>query len=183
MKNWQRNSFLAMIGILMCGCATNVAKPALKEPMRSTVSFHEFSTVEMKPASLSDKDAAFDANQTAKVKIDENLLTEMTKVFPNLKHVETFTAGNEKTLQISPAIKEIKFIDTAARIWAGGFAGDSAVLMQVEYKDGSNGAVVANPEFYQSANAAGAAWTFGASDKIILQNLAEDIAAYSKANQ
>src|ERR1700679_195353 len=116
MNNGQRATLTFALGFLMAGCATNVSKPALKEPIRSTVQFREFSAVEMKPASLTAKDATFDVNQKAKAKIDEELLADMTKVFPNLKRVDSFSAGNSKTLQITPAIKEIKFITTGARI-------------------------------------------------------------------
>ena len=171
-----------MLGILMSGCATNLSKP-MHDPLPSKAQFRGFSAVEMKPVSLTPAFASYDANQKAMRKIDELLFASMTKTFPNLKRTESFSGGNSKILQIAPVIKEIKFIGGAARFWAGAMAGSSAVLMQVKYLDGSTGATLADPEFYEQANAWAGAWTIGGTDNMMLERIVLDITSYTSANQ
>lgn len=182
MRNVIRTGLFLAVVIMMNGCATNLSKPS-NAPSASKVKFSGFKAVEMKPVSLATEFASSGANQKAMRKIDEHLFTSMTKVFPNLKRTESFSKGDSSVLQIAPVIKEIKFIGGGARFWVGAMAGSSAVLMQVEYRDGASGEVLADPEFYAQANAMGGAWTMGGTDNAMLERIAMDIISYTSANQ
>ena len=76
----------------------------------------------------------------------------------------------------------MKFVSGKARFWGGAFAGGTAVLMTVKLSDAATGEVIAEPEFYQHANAMGAAYSFGGTDKAMLGRTAELMANYLKAN-
>ena len=182
MKNRFRLLNWVAAGLLAAGCATHLSKPA-HEPVPSKVKFGEFQAVEMKSVSLNPAFAGSGANEKARKKIDELLFENMKKPFPNLKRVEKFSTGSTRTLQITPNIKEIKFIGGAARFWVGAMAGSSAVLMQVTYVDGSNGQTIADPEFYAQANAMGGAWTMGGTDNLMLERIEMDIVGYSIGNK
>ena len=161
------------------GCATNLTKPA-SEPQPPTQPFGAFDHVEMQHVQIAPAFAAHPANQKAGRKIDEVLIQKMGEVFPNLTVVESAAAGNKaSTLTIEPVIKEIKFVGGAARFWAGAMAGSSAVLMQVTYRDGATGDIVAAPEFYQQAAAMGGAWSIGGSDNGMLHRIASIIVDYT----
>jgi hypothetical protein len=55
--------------------------------------------------------------------------------------------------------------------------------MQVTYRDLGSGEIVANPEFYEQANAWGGAWSFGTTDNLMLSRAAQDIVNYTAANR
>ena len=87
-----------------------------------------------------------------------------------------------RTLKIEPVIRHVKFVSGKARFWGGAFAGGTAVLLTVKLSDAETGEVIAEPEFYQHANAMGAAYSFGGTDKAMLGRTAELLANYLKAN-
>ena len=185
MKKVGFQSFLLAAIFILTGCATHLTKPSAS-PKPATVRLSEFKSVEMKSVGISERFSANGANQKALRKIDELLFQDMRMIFPELKRIEAgqeFSAAAERTLQIVPTIKEIKFIGGAARFWAGAMAGSSAVLMQATYKDSSTGDVIADPEFYRSAGAYAGAWSIGNTDNRMLEDIAKDIVNYSSYNR
>jgi ABC-type uncharacterized transport system permease subunit len=171
--------------LLITGCATHISKPA-KEIMPTKVRFGEFENVEMKSIGISEKFASAAANQKALKKIDEILFRDIKMVFPSMKRVETgedFSSTGGRILQITPFVKEIKFIGGAARFWVGAMAGSSAVLMQVTYRDSSTGEIIADPEFLRTAGAHAGAWSMGRADNKMLEDIAEDVVRYSSSNR
>jgi len=168
---------------LMAGCATHITGPAQK-PTPAKIKFGEFKNVEMKSVGISEKFASFKANQKALRKIDEILFRDIKYPFPSLKRVKKgsdFSKTADRTLQITPFVKEIKFIGGAARFWVGPMAGSSAVLMQVTYRDSSTGQIIANPEFYRKAGAFEGG--FGIPDNKRLKDIAQDVINYSLYNK
>ncbi len=122
---------------LLASCATHITKPK-SSPEPTKVRFSEFKRVEMKEAAIGAKFANGKANKRAAKKINEMLFEKMRMVLPNLHEIEQtqdFSNASARTLQITPRIKEIKFIGGAARFWGGIFSGSSAVLVQVEFRD------------------------------------------------
>ena len=87
-----------------------------------------------------------------------------------------------KTLVITPVITEIKFINGAARFWAGAFAGSSAAIMKVQIVEKETGRTIAAPIFYARAAAMGGAWTFGATDNLMLTRIAGRLTDYLANN-
>jgi len=177
--------FLTIALFLMNGCATNLSKPTAA-PQPAKAKLGGFSAVEMKTVGISEQFGTSEANQKARRKIDEVLFREMATVFSGLKRVEEgsdFTKSNVRTLQITPHIKEIKFISGGARFMVGAMAGSSAVLMQVTMRDSETGEVIADPEFYRDANAYSGGWSIGATDNKMLEDIARDIVQYSSMNK
>ncbi len=181
-----RNAFLAFALLTVsAGCATNLTKPS-SLPKPSPVPFGTFENVEMKAVTISSDFSSSSANQKALKKIDEKLFEGMRLVFPKLKRIEAgqeFSSGDEKTLQITPHIKEIKFVSGATRFWVGSWAGSSAALMQVTFLDSSTGQTLSNPEFYQAANAFAGEWTIGGTDNAMLEEIARSVAYYATNNK
>lgn len=171
------------ICFLVAGCATHITKPT-QSPTPAKIKFGEFKNVEMKSVGISEKFASAEANQKALRKIDEILFRDIKHPFPSLKRVKEgsdFSKTADRTLQITPFVKEIKFIGGAARFWVGPMAGSSAVLMQVTYRDSSTGQIIANPEFYRQAGA----WSggYGIADNKMLEEIAQDVVNYSLYNK
>ena len=167
------------------GCATNLSKPA-RAPQPAKVKLGEFENVEMKAVGIAEKFASAPANQKALKKIDVVLFRNMRMLFPILKRIEhgvDFSRTTKRTLQITPHVKEIKFVGGSARFWAGSMAGSSAVLMQATLRDSSNGEIIADEEFYRDAAARAGGWTMGATDNRMLEEIAQDIVTYCSYNR
>jgi hypothetical protein len=140
-----------------------------------------FDRFEIVPIAMGAPYAGQPANEQAKERLQANL---DERVPPVLTEFSGKPAKNEpaRVLRIEPTIRHVKFISTKARLWAGAFAGGTAVLMTVKMSDAATGEVIAEPEFYQHANAFGAAYSFGATDKAMLIRVADLVTNYLKSN-
>ena len=168
--------FLLLAIVVLAGaCTTQIYAPAATNPPPSAP-FQTFGRVQLKPVVLNPAFADHSYNQSATAAIERNLQATLA---PQL---QSWDKGSEPTLVIEPYIQEIKFIGGAVRFWAGAFAGSSAVVMRVTYKDAETGATIATPVFYQHASAMGGAWTIGGSDNAMLARVAELIAQYTRDN-
>ena len=87
-----------------------------------------------------------------------------------------------RTLKIEPKLTHVRFISGGKRFFAGGFAGKSWVYVTAKLTDAQTGAVVGEPGFYQQANALGAAWTFGTTDKTMLIRISSMLRGYLQQN-
>lgn len=148
--------------------------PAPAAPLSS------FQRFEILPITMQAPFAGQKANEEAKGNIQANLDLGLQPVLAewNAKVIN----GPTKTLRIEPVIRHIKFIGTGARIWAGGMAGGSAVLMTVRLSDAETGELIAEPEFYQHASRHAGAWSFGATDRAMLVRVATMITDYLQKN-
>lgn len=185
MKKFFKPVLMVLLTISIASCATNLSKPAgPREP--SKVKFSKFKAVQMKEIEIAPKFAEHPANQKAAKKVEDILFERMNSSFRGLKRIEKgddFKKSSKRTLQITPVVKEVKFIGGGARFFAGALAGSSAILMEVTYTDSSTGKVIAKPEFYSQGNAYAGAYTFGTTDNLMLERIANLIHQYSVDNK
>ncbi|MFH0879352.1 MAG: DUF4410 domain-containing protein [Lentisphaerota bacterium] len=175
---------IVLSAALWSGCATNLRKPDAP-PMPTKVKLSTFKSVSMKTVVVDPKFAGASANEKARKKINELLVTQMKMVFPELNPIEAdakVDAKDQKVLLIEPMIEEIKFIGGAARFWVGAMAGSSAVLMKVTFIDAATGDILSAPQFYKAGNAMGGAYSMGSTDNQMLDQVVQDIAMYAKIN-
>lgn len=118
-------------------------------------------------------------NEVARERLQANL---DERVKPLLAEWNAKGGEGGRTLKIQPEIRYIRFITGGKRFFGGGFAGASSILLKLKLTDAETGALVAEPDFYQHANALGAAWSFGATDKTMLIRIANMIQAYLQNN-
>ncbi len=140
-----------------------------------------FDRFEIAPIAMVAPYAGQPANEQAKERLQANL---DERVPPVLNEWSGKPAKNDppRVLRIEPTIRHVKFVSGKARLWAGAFAGGTAVLMTVKMSDAATGEVIAEPEFYQHANAFGAAYSFGATDKAMLIRVTDLVTGYLKSN-
>jgi len=154
------------------GSATNPA-PAL--------AFSAFDRFEVARIAMGSPYAGQKANDVAL----RDLQADMDRrVDPWLNEKNSLPSRNDppRVLLIEPRIEKVKFIGGGARFWAGPFAGSSGVLIKVRISDKATGALIAEPEFYQHAAAMAGTWTFGATDKTMLERTASLVVDYLKSN-
>ena len=172
---------LILLAAVLSGCATNLHKPA-QLPQASSVRFGRFRTVQIMPVALAPAFAKSSVNERARVKIDSVLTNSLSMIFSDAKILPAGAPATEDTLRIEPLIEEIKFIGGAARFWVGAWAGSSAVLMKVTYRR-ANGEPIAEPEFYDQASAFSGATSLGATDNLMLTQIANQIGEYTRDNR
>lgn len=142
--------------------------------------FNAFQRFEAQPIAMGAPWAGQKGNEAAKdmlqADIDERLK-------PLLAQWNAQPAGDApRTLRIVPEVRYIRFITGGKRFFGGGLAGNSAIMITLKVTDAATGAVIAEPDFYQHANALGAAYSFGATDKTMLIRVSNMITEYMRAN-
>lgn len=121
-------------------------------------------------------------NELARERLQANL---DLRVPPILKawNESASAADAPRTLKIEPVVRHIRYISGGKRFFGGVLAGGSAILVTVKMTDAASGEVIAEPEFYQHANAWGAAYSFGGTDKAMNIRISEMIATYLSDNR
>ncbi len=90
--------------------------------------------------------------------------------------------NNTEKLLFEPHIVSLHKPSDATRIFGGSMAGQSRIIIQMRISEVTSGAVIAEPQFYQHANAMGASLSFGTTDNMMLERIAELMATYLKRN-
>ena len=81
-------------------------------------------------------------------------------------------------LIVQPRAIKIRLIGGATRFFAGAWAGESSIQMDLELSDASTGAVIARPRISRNSGAMAGAWSVGATDRNLLDYIAEIAAQY-----
>lgn len=155
-------------------------EPAASENPPPKTTLDSFQRFEMEPIAMGAPFAGQKGNEVAKQKLQANLDLR-AKVLLEEWNAES-TAASPRTLKIQPSIRYIRFITGGKRFFAGAFAGGSSILVSVNMVDAATGDVIASPEFYQHANALGAAYSFGATDKTMLIRISNMVTEYLRTN-
>jgi hypothetical protein len=149
--------------------------PAPSEPLAN------FDRVEVTPVTLAAPFDKHNANIAARDKIQTHLDNRLS-AWVLAMNTRAAKGAAPRVMVVEPVIEKIKFIGTGARIWAGALAGSSQVLMRVRLRDKETGAVVAEPQFYQRANAWGGAYSAGGTDRDMLSRITDLVAGYLGTN-
>lgn len=173
-------SVLLLMTVLLTGCVTHIGTTVTDNPAPAE-KFAGFTHFELAKITLAVPYAGQEPNERALVKIQENVSLKANPLLEGW-NASGASVTPVRTLVITPVITEIKFINGTARVWAGAFAGSSAVIMRVTFTEKETGKVIATPMFYSRAAAMGGAWTFGATDNVMLVRIAGRFTDYLAAN-
>jgi hypothetical protein len=145
-----------------------------------TVALNTYQRFEMARVAMDAPYAGQKGNEVAREYLQGNLDERVGAV---LKAWNEGPAGDApRTLKIEPKMAHVRFISGGKRFFGGGFAGNSWVYVTVRLSDAQTGEIVGEPGFYQKANALGAAWTFGVTDKTMLIRISSMLRAYLQQN-
>lgn len=180
-----RSPNVMFAALLLCAAplinAAEFEKPA--EDARNpppTVALNTYQRFEMSPVAMDAPYAGQKGNEVAREYLQGNFDERVGAV---LKTWNEQPAGDApRTLKIEPKMAHVRFISGGKRFFAGGLAGKSWVYVTAKLTDAQTGAVVGEPGFYQQANAIGAAWTFGTTDKTMLIRISSMLRAYLQQN-
>jgi len=181
MRNPRCFAFLLVVATaLLGGCVTHINTDITQNPPPAE-KFSGFTRFELAKVALVAPYAGQEANERALAKVQENV---SLKADPLLRgwNATGAAATPVRTLVVTPVITEIKFISGGSRFWAGAFAGSSAVILTGKITEKESGKAIATPMFYARAAAMGGAWTFGATDNLMLSRVADRFTDYLAAN-
>ena len=168
---------IPLLALLAAGCETKIyAKDETIKPTK--VNFRHYQNAVMKPVAWA---ADGDADEKVVQRVEEVLFTCMKTVFANIKPFDTTeVAGMQSVLVIEPSIVDMKKVNVAQRIFFGPAAGSSAGLLKVTFLDEKENDVLAEPVFYDKANAWGS--PFGVEDNAMLSRLPNKACEYARFN-
>jgi hypothetical protein len=167
-------------GALACGGDSKPSPVAAQASSAAAVSSASFEGYDVIEYGIVRFGASADHDEESRWKVDAALRACMAKV-PNARPARS-AKDSRKTLLLEPTIEQIRRVSSTARFWGGPFAGSSSITMRVTFKDKGNGRVVGVQAFGESANALAAAWSFGARDLSMLEEVSEQVCAYMLAN-
>lgn len=190
---------IAAATVILSGCASDKGSSAAQETPKAkgtykgrqyvsnppTVKFGEFKFVEVKETQIAGKYDNEGNRKTAK-KIDQMLVSGLKGMWPDLKVIPAggeFSKSDQRTLQIAPRIEDIRLVSVGARVMIGVMAGGSDLVMHVDYRDSSNGEIVANPDFWKGNNAWNGGTSWGQADNQIRDAIVSQILLYTAGNK
>ncbi len=153
--------------LILSGCATtNITQEEVPPNHHSTRKFSTYKNVYIKPLTIAAEFKDANNNEEAVKEIDSHLFGNMQRIFPDLKKYDAYNASNpNNALIIEPHIVKMKAVGGLARGLLGVSAGSSAVILKVSYIDATTKVVIADPSFYQQANAWAAHYSAGQHDR------------------
>jgi len=181
MKNRRFTIVALACAALFAGCATNVKKPTAENNPPPAEAFSKFTSFELKPINTVEGCDKQHGADVALQTIEGQLKSRLGGMIAGW-NTDGAKQANPRKLVIEPICSDAKLVGTHARIWGGAFAGSSAVVLKVRYVDATSNRTIAEPVFYQRANAMGATWSFGATDRDMLTRMVDLITNYTSQN-
>ena len=171
---------IAASALLLAGCATNVRKPTASHNPAPAQAFSHYNAFSLKPINTGE---SCDKQRGADVALRTIVEKLNGRIGSMIATWNSKTSGAAKrTLVLEPVCSDAKLVGSTARALTGALAGSSAIVMKMRYIDQATGKIIAEPVFYQRANAMGAAWSFGATDRDMLERIVELMANYTEKN-
>ena len=172
----------------LAGCATDPgrrARVAQEESARlvaPTTPLSSYGTFELKPMEMAPEVANDSAKAAVAKDLEARVQARMQPLLAqwNAQGANSVAAG--RTLIVQPRAIKIRMIGGANRFFAGAFAGDSSIDMDLELKEAATGTVIAKPRIVRNANAIAGTWSVGATDRNLLDYIADIATQYLQDN-
>jgi hypothetical protein len=177
--------FVCLFVLVLAGCAANpekLATVAQEESARmapTSEPLSAFGSFELQPMTMSDT-VRSDAGKVKQAKLLEDKLR--AKLIPLFEEWEHDGNGTGRKLLVQPSVARLRIVSGGARFWAGAFAGDSHIDMDLKLVDASTEEVVGAPRINIGSGGMGGAWSVGATDRNLLDYVAAISNQYLVAN-
>ena len=132
--------------------------------------FSSFASYEIRPMALSPAVQAEHGKVEAAGELDAKM---RQKIEPLFNEWRSAPAGDRSgRMVVEPQLAGLRVVSGGARFWAGAFAGDSSIDLDLSVTDGDTGQVIAKPRIALKADAMTGGWSIGKSDKNLLDYIA-----------
>jgi len=169
---------LVLICVFIAGCASDpekrrqvaITESSLMRPtIKSLESFDNFKLTDMTLASSME-------SKPEKVEVAKILEGKLkAKLDPLISSWNTKSGQlqNGRTVEIRPKIISLRVISGTTRFFAGAFAGQSEIRMDLILVDGETGVEVGRTRIQRSADSFAGAWSIGMTDKSLLDYIVD----------
>jgi hypothetical protein len=174
---------------VLAGCASDPGRRErivkeqsgrLPAPTTPLSSYGEF---ELKPIEMTGGVAEDPAKAAVAKDLEARVQARVQPIFAQWSAQSRNGADAAKTLIVQPRVTQLRLVGGATRFFAGAFAGDSSIAMDLELRDAATGAVIAKPSIVRSADAMAGAWSVGATDQNLLNYIADIASQYLRDNR
>ena len=172
--------------LVLAGCAATPEKlqsvassesARLLPPSKPLASFARF---ELLPMVLSPA-VTMEEGKVEEAKDLENRLKEFVQ--PMLDRWNAVPKSDQSgTLLIEPRLASLKVVSGGARFWAGAFAGNSNIDLDLVLVEKETGQQIASPRIKIENDAFTGAWSIGASDQNLKDYIAHTVGKYLSEN-
>jgi hypothetical protein len=164
---------------MLAGCASDpgrrerIIKEQSDRLAPPTAPLSSYARFELKPLAMVESVANDEAKAAVAKDLERRMQERMQPVFARWNADAGNGAASASTLIVQPRVTRLRVISGANRAFAGAWAGESSIAMDLELRDAGTGTVVASPSIARSANAVAGAWSFGATDQNLLNYIAD----------
>lgn len=178
--------FTLFITLLITGCASDPANRAavaneevsiLAPPSKA---LSEFSDYELKPLAMSEPVKADEDKDKVSKELEAKLIARINPLLSEWRGKNDYGA-TKPVLIIEPIVQKLRVVSGGVRFWAGAMVGESFIDLDLKLTD-STGQVIAMPRVHQSAGAMAGAWSFGSTDRNLLDYVTDIAYRYLEVN-
>lgn len=165
---------IILLSLTMVGCATNpekvnqVASEESSYLSPPSVNLNTYDNFELLPMEYSDGVLEDQRKVDVAKKLEDQLYPRLNATLAGWSD-----SSSDNKLVIQPRIVTLRVISGGARFWAGALSGDSSISMSMQLMDSNTQAIIANPTITRSSNSIAGAFSFGKSDKNLLEYITE----------
>jgi len=163
----------AVVALTLAACAAkpeNLARVAEREASqmpKTSESLTAFGRFELKQLTLNESIRTEKNKVEVSKQLEAKLQQSLTPLLAEWQ-ASGASAANTRTLVIQPELVSLRVISGGARFWAGAWAGNSSVDMNLVLTDAAAGTSIAKVRIFRDADAMTGAWSIGKSDENLL---------------
>ncbi len=170
--------FLLLIVLAVSGCASDPAKRKLvaieessrmqptAEPLSSFDNF-KLADMTLAPSVQTEPEKVVVAKR-----LDVKLKTKLDPLISNWNAKSGYVQGG-RTVEIQPRVVSLRVISGTTRFFAGAFAGQSEISMDLILLDKETGEEIGRTRVQRAAGAYAGAWSIGMTDKSLLDYIVD----------
>lgn len=180
------NKFAVVILVLLAGCAANPEKlqdvgvaeaSRMTKPSKPLASFASY---EIRPMTLSDQVRGEQGRVDQAAILEQKISRILEPLFGNWSRSEA--PERSGTLYVATHLVSLRIVSGGARFWAGGFAGDSQIDLDLTLTDSGTGEIIAKSRVARGAGGIAGAWSIGKSDRNLHDYIAAIVYEYLSAS-
>lgn len=145
------------------------------------VSLTAYGTYELKPVNMSAEVGAQPEKVAVAGQFRQTLEARLNPMLADWT-ARANPANRGRTLIIQPTVVALRIVSGAARFWVGAMAGDSTIDVDLTLIDKEANREIARVRIAKSTGGMAGAWSFGASDRNLIEYAADITQGYLIAN-
>ncbi len=173
------NALFLMAFLVGCGSANKkeqIIKNSANKIPPPQQAFSNYGSFELKPMKHVSDVATHEKKMVYANRLETQLQNKLTALFTS------WEKQGGKKLIIEPKVVGLRIVGGASRFFVGAMAGNSNIDLQLKIIDAQTKQVIAQPLVNRQSNAMAGGWSMGATDKNLVNYIADITEQYFKNN-